>query len=344
MTPSQRFYRRSGLRRFVRGRRHALLYHLTRGILGPLRRASLPRGLALADRVGDLTYRAVPRIRRLALDHLAIAFGDTLNAAARDDIARAAYRNVARSVVEVAKFDDILPRFDDYVSAEGFEHLQEVSARGRGGLIVAGHIGNQELLAGYVARNGIPLAVVAKQMEDPRINRLITDFRSSHGMRVILRSSPKAGAEILRVLKRGGVLGLQIDQDIRVPSVSVPFFGRLVRTPVGPAVLAVRRDLPVVLAFARRRPEGGHHFTFSSPILPPKTGDRQRDVIELTRRFSQLVEERIRANPAEWNWWHRRWRRPPVSGLDLDADARPGDRDRSGVSLPVRSEVGSMRA
>ena len=322
MKPLQRFYRRSGLKYFVRRRRHALVYHLTRGMLRPLKRASVSRGLALADRAGDLTYRGVPRIRRLALDHLAIALGDTRTPAAREDIARAAYRNVARSAVEVVKFDAILPHLDEYVSTEGFEHLQEIAARGCGGIIVAGHIGNQELLAGYVARKGIPLAVVAKQMEDPRINRLITDFRSSHGMRVILRSSPRASAEILRVIKQRGILALQIDQDIRVPSVSVPFFGRLVRTPVGPAVLAVRRELPVVLAFARRRPEGGHHFTFLPPILPPKTGDRHRDITELTRRFSELLEARIRATPAEWNWWHRRWRRPPVPGLDLDADAR----------------------
>jgi KDO2-lipid IV(A) lauroyltransferase len=306
---------------FVRRRRHALVYHLMRGMLGPLRRASLARGLALADRAGDLTYRGVPRIRRLALDHLAIAFGDTLPLAAREDIARAAYRNIARSAVEVAKFDAILPHLDEYVSTEGFEHLQEVAAAGRGGIIVAGHIGNQELLAGYTARKGIPVAVIAKEMEDPRINQLITDFRSSHGMRVIFRSSPKASAEILRAFKQGCILALQIDQDIPVPSVSVPFFGRLVRTPVGPAVFAVRRDLPVVLAFARRRPEGGHHFTFLPPILPPKTGDRQADIIELTRRFSELVESYIRATPAEWNWWHRRWRRRPVPGLDLDADA-----------------------
>ncbi len=335
MTRVQRLYRRSGLKRFARRRRYALVYQLTRGVLGPLRRTSLARGLALADRVGDAAYRAVPRIRRLALDHLAIAFGDTLTPAARADVARAAYRHVARSAVEVAKFDDILPRLDEYASSEGLEHLEEVAARGRGGIIVAGHIGNQELLAAYTARKGIPIAVVAKEMEDPRINRLLMDFRSSHGLRVILRGNPRASAEILRILKQGGILAVQIDQDIPVPSVSVPFFGRLARTPAAPAIFAVRRDLPVVLAFARRRAEGGHHFTFLPPILPPKTGDRGRDVVALTRRFSGLLEEHIRLAPAEWNWWHRRWRRRPVSGLDLDADAQSSARHRD--EWPVAS-------
>ena len=69
----------------------------------------------------------------------------------------------------------------------------------------------------------------------------------------------------------------------------------------------------------QRRPEGGHHITIMAPILPPKSGDRHVDIVELTRRFSQILEDRIRQQPADWNWWHRRWRRPPLPNVDLDA-------------------------
>jgi KDO2-lipid IV(A) lauroyltransferase len=125
------------------------------------------------------------------------------------------------------------------------------------------------------------------------------------------------------VLKQGGILALLIDRDIRTPSLSVPFFGRLARTPAAAAVLAVRRDAPVLPVFAQRRPAWGHHFTVMAPIYPTRTSDRQRDIFELTHRLSQLLEEQIRRNPAEWNWWNRRWRRAPVPGLDLDAQPRP---------------------
>jgi lauroyl/myristoyl acyltransferase len=53
--------------------------------------------------------------------------------------------------------------------------------------------------------------------------------------------------------------------------------------------------------------------------LAPKSGDRQADILELTRQFNQILEDRIRQQPTEWNWWHRRWRRPPLPHLDLDA-------------------------
>jgi len=176
------------------------------------------------------------------------------------------------------------------------------------------------LLAAYVARRGISLAASARRLEDARLNKLLTDFRTGNGMHVIHRNTPGSSTEILKVLRRRGVFALQIDQDIRTPSVTVPFFGRPARTPAAAALLAVRRDLPVVPAFAQRRAEGGHHFVIKPPIFPPGSGDRQRDIIEMTRQFSQALEDHIRQHPTEWNWWHRRWRRPPVPGLDLDAD------------------------
>jgi KDO2-lipid IV(A) lauroyltransferase len=318
-----RFYRRSGLRNAVQRRRDAMFYHMARAALAAPRSMSLPAALELADRLGNLMYSAVPSLRRLALQHVAIAFGDTLSAAAREEIARGAYRSAARCFVEVAKVETIRPRFEEYASVDGWEYIEEAKALNRGGIVVTGHIGNWELLAAYFTRKGLPIAAVARRINDPRLNQLLVDFRTSNGLEVILRNSPTSSAQIRRVLKQRRAFALQIDQDIRVQSVTVPFFGRPARTPAAPAILAVRRDIPIVVACAQRRPEGGHHFIVKPPIYPPKTGDKLHDIIEMTRRSSLMLEDHIRANPTEWNWWHRRWRRPPVPNYDLDGGSSP---------------------
>jgi KDO2-lipid IV(A) lauroyltransferase len=321
MNPLRRIYKRShALRRFVRRRKDAVTYHVARFGLWLPRLVSLPRALALADRIGDLIYFALPETRRLALEHLAIAFGDTLPLATRERIARAALRNAARCFVELAKFDTIEPHFDDYVSIEGMEHFEAVQALGRGGIVITGHIGNWELLGGYFARQGLKIAAVARRINDSRLNQLLVDFRARNGMRTILRESPMSSRQILKILNERGFLALIIDQDIKAPSVSVPFFGRLARTPAAAAALAVRRSLPIIPVFAQRRPEGGHRFIALPPIFPPKSADRRRDILELTHEFSRILEDRIRQNPAEWVWWHKRWRRPPVPRLDLDGE------------------------
>jgi len=34
-------------------------------------------------------------------------------------------------------------------------------------------------------------------------------------------------------------------------------------------------------------------------------------VTALTARFTATIEAAIRRSPAEWVWWHERWRRQP---------------------------------
>jgi KDO2-lipid IV(A) lauroyltransferase len=260
------------------------------------------------------------RTRRLALEHIEIALGASVSSRTREKIVRAAFRNVARSFCEVAKLDQLLPRIGEYVQVEGWQHLEDVLAEGNGGIAVTGHIGNWELLAAYCASRGVPVGAVARRFSDPRVDRMVVDFRATNGVETVLRESPSATRQILRILNSGGILALLIDQDTRAPSVSVPFFGRMARTPAAAAALAVRRELPVLPAFMQRLPEGGHRLTILPAIRPVSSGDRRIDVRELTGAFNRILEERIRKNPAEWVWWHRRWRRSPIPRLDLDPE------------------------
>ena len=314
-------YRRSPrLRRVIRRRKQAFTYWLARFALWVPNRVSLERSLALADRAGDLAYVALRRTRQLSLEHIEIALGPSVPRAAREQIVRAALRNLARCFCEVAKIEEIRPRLAEYVEVEGWEHLQEVMAEGRGGIAVTGHIGNWELLAAYCASRGVPVGAVARRIAEPRLNHLVVDFRARSGVETVLRESPTASRQILRILNSGGILALLIDQDTRAPSVSVPFFGRMARTPAAAAALAVRRVLPILPIFMQRRAEGGHRLTILPPIRPVGGADRRQEVLQLTGVLNKVLEDRIRKNPAEWVWWHRRWRRPPIPRLDLDRE------------------------
>jgi KDO2-lipid IV(A) lauroyltransferase len=319
--PLRRLYKRSPrLRRSIRARKDAAVYRLAQLALWVPRQLTLETAFHVADRVGDAVYRTQHTSRRLALDHLQFAFGATLSDAARHEIARMAFRNAARCFIEVAKFEQLRPSLDAYCTVEGWHYWDEVRAHGRGAVVVTGHIGNWELMAGYFAVRGVPIAAIARRINDPRLNRLMIDFRARCGVQTIIRESPTAGRDMLRILRARGILAIIIDQDMPAPSVSVPFFGRPARTPIAPAALAVRRNLPVVPCFATRRPEGGQRFTISAPLYSPQSGDRRYDIFDLTRRSSDALERHIRQHPAEWVWWHKRWRRSPVPGLDLDSE------------------------
>lgn len=308
------------LRRLVRKAKNASVTGLTNLALWYIGRLSLENALRLGERVGDIAFVLLRKPRRLAEEHLRLAFADEISPAGCTHIARASLINMGRSFCELAKIDEIRSQADRYVEAEGREHVDESLKRGVGAVIVTGHIGNWELLAAYWAWQGYSIAAVARRIYIERLNQLVVDFRRRQGVETILRESPHSARQLLRAIKNNSLLAMLIDQDTQVQSVSVPFFGHMARTPAAAASLAVRRDLPAHAAFIQRRPEGGHRIIITPAFEFERTGDVRTDITALTRIFTAALEAQVRRNPAEWVWWHRRWRRQPQARLDLDTD------------------------
>ena len=81
-------------------------------------------------------------------------------------------------------------------------------------------------------------------------------FRARGKVRSIWRGQDGAARHMLRALKGGEILGLLIDQDTKVQSFFVPFFGELAATPRAAADLAIRTGAAVVVGFCQREADG----------------------------------------------------------------------------------------
>ena len=255
--------------------------------------------------LGWLAWYLTPRQKRLAREHLAIAFPEK-TAAERDRIGRQSFANLGRAAIDAFRGD--ASRFE--LAADDEALLRRAQSEGKGVILVTGHIDNWELFARRIAMLGLPCGTVAKEAQDQRLTGLLQDTRASSGMRVFWRGSPMSAREILRFLKSGGMLGFLIDQDTRVAGVHVPFFGRPAFTPRAASDLAVRLGIPVVFGCAHRVAGDVHRLVLRRLSLP-STGDREADALALTAAATLEIEREIRANPAEWVWMHPRWRTPP---------------------------------
>src|SRR6266704_576655 len=242
--------------------------------------------------------------RRSLWRRLRRATRDPRNAA----LARATFRHAGQAFAELSLFETILRR-PDYVRLEGVEALDTALARGRGAIAVTGHVGNWELLAAWAAAIGYPITVVVRRVNDLRFHSLIVRFRAAAGVEVLVRDDPRFVAAVGDALRRNRVVAMLIDQDTRGAGVFVPFFGRPAHTPLGAALLALRARVPVVTAFIERRPEGGH-LVRVAPV-PAELPRGREGVRELTARLTAAIEAQIRRSPAEWVWWHERWRKQP---------------------------------
>jgi KDO2-lipid IV(A) lauroyltransferase len=308
--PPQPRRKRSLWKRFRRATREPRNAVLARGIAGVAHAVGAlpaPAGLALGRALGRGAHALLGTPRRLAREHVAIAFPE-LDADARGRLVRATFEHAGESFAELGLWRK-LSRQPDYVEIENLAALDDALAGGRGALAITGHVGNWELLAATVSSRGYGVSVVARRVHDERFNSLITRFRGDRGMEILLRDAPDFLAQVREALGRNRIVALLVDQDSRGAGVFVPFFGRPARTPPGAAVLALRTRAPVVTVFIRRRPTGGHRISFER--FPVDAGAGKGQIIELTARFTAAIEAAIRRAPAEWVWWHERWRRQP---------------------------------
>ena len=266
-----------------------------------------PAALAVGRTLGRGAHALLGTPRRLASKHVGMAFPE-LDEAARARIVRATFEHAGQSFAELGSWRQ-LARLDGYVRIDNLAALDGALAEGRGALAVTGHVGNWELLAATIAERGYGLSVVARRVNDVRFDALITRFRGDRGMEVLNRDAPDFLAQVRAALARNHIVAILMDQDSRGGGVFVPFFGRPAHTPPGAAVLALRTRAPVVTVFIRRRPEGGHVITFER--VPIEHGAGRGQLTALTARFTAAIEAAIRMSPAEWVWWHERWRRQP---------------------------------
>jgi len=302
--PRRSLWRR--FRRATRGPRNAVLARAIRGAMGLLGALPVPLALAIGRGLGAGAHRLLGRPRRLALAHVALAFPE-LDAPARHALVRATFRHAGQSFAELTLWPKLRDR--GYVAIEGLDVLQAMCAAGRGGIAVASHAGNWELLAASIAAAGIPATVIARRVNDARFDALVVGFRRSVGVEVLVRDDPHFLSGVRDALDRNRIVAILIDQDTRGAGVFVPFFGRPARTPAGAAVLGLRARVPICTAFIERRPGGGHLVRIAPVPVGPR-GERA-DVTTLTATLTAAIEAQIRRAPAEWVWWHERWRRQP---------------------------------
>lgn len=295
-----------------------LLFGLLAAIKMGLNLLPLTWARGLGSALGQLFFAIVPHERKKALAQLAIAYPEK-SEAERRALGRRVFASLGLGGAEYFRFPNLQPAELDAMveSAPGFERLQELTRQGKGVVVVSGHFGHWELLSAWSAPR-VPVAVVGRQLYDPRLDERITRYRRARGVEVFPRDT--AVRPILRWLRDGRVLGVLADQDTGIESLYVDFFGKLAKTPSGPAVLAQATGAALMTAFVRRLDDGRYRLTFDEPIAVPPRGHGPMDLWDSVQEYTRRIEAAIRLAPEQWAWNHARYRSPissPSAGWDL---------------------------
>jgi KDO2-lipid IV(A) lauroyltransferase len=272
----------------------------------------LPRNfcLALLPAIGVSAYYLLRRARLRTTQHLTQVFGKEKSPEEIGQMAKEVFHNLGRNAVDVFRMKQVVGKNPErWISCHGLQYLDRAMARGKGVILISGHLGAWELMAGYISAKGYPLSVIATPLDDPRLEKMLIENRTSVGIKNIPRSS--GARRILQALRRGEIVGIVMDQDTHVDGVFVDFLGTLAYTPVGPAVFAMKTGAVVVPIAIHIGSDNHHIIEVDAPIDIEVSGNPRRDRYQNTLRCSKAIEKFIRKYPTQWAWMHRRWKRKP---------------------------------
>ena len=312
----------SRLGRLALGGRHRAEAAVIASLSMAARHSSLRVRNAAADAIGTLQWAMDRRHRLVACDNLRQAYGEAMSPQDVRRLARRAMQHFARVTIETLAFDRYLAgEIDARVRVEGLEHGLAALSKGRGAIGFTGHIGHWELLAVMFGRLGVPVASIARPLDNPYLERRLARLRALSGNTIIDKHS--AFRPALTHLRRGGGLGFLIDQRPKEGGIPVPFFGRPAYTTEGLALLALTSKAPVVPCFVVAEPNDAWRMVLEPEVPVATTGNREADIYRLTADCTAILERWIRRYPDQWLWTHRRWALP-TGGVKA---SRPADHD-----------------
>jgi Kdo2-lipid IVA lauroyltransferase/acyltransferase len=274
---------------------------------------ALPRGMARAigAGAGAAAYVLLGRLRKTGLRNLETAFPEKTSEE-RERILRTLYRNLGWLLGEFCQMHKYTrENTRKFLRYEGLDHYLTARERGRGVLIVTGHLGAWELSSYYHSLMGYPMSIVIRRLDNAKVDALVNEIRCLHGNRVLHKDDFARG--LLAAMRHGETVGILMDTNMTPPQgVFVPYFGRLACTASGLARVALKTGAAVLPGFmVWEEAEQKYVLRFGEEIPLVATGDDEADAIENTAKFTAVIEDYVRRYPEQWLWVHRRWKTRP---------------------------------
>jgi Kdo2-lipid IVA lauroyltransferase/acyltransferase len=274
----------------------------------------LPRGLARAIGavIGAIAYRALGRLRQVGLRNLVMAFPE-MTAKEREAILRSEYRNLGLLMAEFCKMPDYTAATASrFIRYEGLENYLSARERGKGVLVLTGHLGAWELSSFYHSLMGMPMGMVIRRLDNPLVDAFVNRIRCLRGNRVIHKDDFARG--LIASMRAGETVGILMDTNMTPPQgVFVPFFGVPACTASGMARIAAKTGAAVVPGFLLwEESERRYVLHFGEELEVVHTGDAEQDALINTATFTTAIEGYVRRYPEQWLWVHRRWKTRPA--------------------------------
>jgi KDO2-lipid IV(A) lauroyltransferase len=221
--------------------------------------------------------------------------------------------SIARSAGEFCKMPGYTAeQASRFIRYDGLEHYLAARAKGRGVLVLTGHLGAWELSSFYHSLVGYPMSLVIRRLDNPLVDEFVNAIRCRHGNRVIHKDDFARG--LLTAMHHGETVGILMDTNMTPPQgVFVPYFGTPACTATALARVALKTGAAVLPGFLLwEASENRYVLRFGEELTLIHTSDHAADIVANTALFTATIEHYVRRYPEQWLWVHRRWKTRPA--------------------------------
>jgi Kdo2-lipid IVA lauroyltransferase/acyltransferase len=298
-------------KRIRRQIRYRIVYRFVQFLLFLSRMMSRVAWLKLCGFLGRIAYYFASDTRRLTKKHLTLAFGKEKSEKEINYLAHKVFEYLGKNSGDILRATKVenLAQLEQFLIVSGYDNFLQANRKGKGVIFLTCHLGAFDLQVSTMALKGLNPNIIGTPLKDERLNELLWDYRNKYGAVAIERG--RETFRMIKVLKSGGSVALLIDQDTKVKSRFVNFFGIPAATPVGATVLALKTGAAIVPTYVYLGEDWRQHMQILPEIPMVTTGDDEADMVNNTQVLSNFIENTIRKHPEQWVWMHERWKTRP---------------------------------
>jgi lauroyl/myristoyl acyltransferase len=183
----------------------------------------------------------------------------------------------------------------------GQEHLEEAHRRGKGALIVTGHLGLFELGGLLMAQSGFPSAALTFPEPSGALTAWRAAFRRRWGVETIeIGTDPFAFMEIDRKLRGGHFIATLIDRPHAQESVPVRLPHGTAHFSTGILLLAAHCQAPVLPATMVRAADGRYEARVFAPIFIEERASRAETLEFYSQKIADILLSVVCVHPEQW--------------------------------------------
>ena len=220
------------------------------------------------------------------------------------------YRHFADWIVEVVYGYRVTDEeMRKRVVFDNVELVENLAHKTHGVIAYLGHMGNWEWLVDLNKRFVNPAMVeynVYRQLKNPASDKMMLELRSKRGGECIEKKQLLRKLVALRRSEHPFVVGMLSDQkpSKRSSYAWTQFLNQETAFLDGSEVLAHKFGFSAVYAHIWSPKRGYYRIRFEQITDDPELMQPE----EMTKRYAELLEQNICAQPEQWLWTHNRWK------------------------------------